>query len=78
VFANRALAFLTTKVKVDYCIIHRRLLHCSHKKLIAVAKKLGFTYTPAEYTNFDREPCHKSKDKIKISRQKLVPIQAPL
>jgi hypothetical protein len=74
------LAFSTTKIKtkVNYRIIHRRLLYYGHDKLMAVAKELGITYTPVEYANFDCKACHKSKDKIQISRQKLVPVQTPL
>ena len=73
-----AAPLLKRQQKVDYATMHRRLLHCSHERLIAVAKELGITYSPDEYANFDCEACHASKEKMKVSREKLIPVQFPL
>jgi hypothetical protein len=75
-------AFATQRVKrqpkVDYATMHRRLLHCSHDKLPAVAKDLGIIYSQSDYKDFDCDACHASKGKMKISRDKVVPVQFPL
>src|SRR5256886_9544800 len=73
-----ATPFQKRQKKVDYATMHRRLLHCSHERLIAVSKELGITYSSNEYATFDCEACHASKEKMKVSREKLVPVQFPL
>jgi hypothetical protein len=64
--------------KVDYATMHRRLLHCSHDKLIAVAKTMLISYSPKEYADFDCEACHAAKAKAQISRFTAPPAQFPL
>src|SRR5580700_2974952 len=73
-----AFAMIKKQPKVDYTIMYRRLLHCSHNKLIAVAKEMGITYSQDEYKDFDCDACHAAKGKMTISRDKVVPVQYPL
>jgi hypothetical protein len=65
-------------LKVDYITIHRRLLYCSHDKLIVVVKTILISYSPKEYTDFDCEACHAIKAKAQISRFTVPPAQFPL
>jgi hypothetical protein len=73
-----AAPLLKRQQKVDYATMHRRLLHCSHEKLTAVAKELGtLTLQVSTRTSIARA-CHASKEKMKVNREKLVPVQFPL
>ena len=67
-----------TQPRITYQTLHRRLLHCSHNKLMAVAKSMGLSFHTKEYTNFDCETCNASKAKAQISREVPIPVSQPL
>ena len=62
-----AILLLQCQQKVDYATMYCWLLHCSYKRLIAILKELGITYSLKEYASFNCKACYAIKEKMKVS-----------
>ena len=72
---NRAYATIKS---IDYGTLHRRLLHCSHERILLVAKEMGIVFKATDYRDFVCHICHEAKEKQQVSRAPIAPAQAPL
>lgn len=65
-------AFASIKPKVKYATLYRRLLYCSHEKLVLIARDMGIAYSQNDYAQFNCDVCHASKAKALVSRNKVI------